>query len=108
MITTGVSGIVTEAARQGAPAASGDGRAKTEASAPEPVAISTAAPPGPLFTPRLRIEFDVAAERFVQTLVDPTSQSVLRRFPAENQLAFSRGVNAYMAALQRASSGVKG
>lgn len=60
------------------------------------------AAPHMLMAPLLVIEFDGAAERFVQTLIDPTDKSVLRRFPAEDQIAFSRGVNAYMTAQLRA------
>ena len=70
--------------------------------APAPAAASAQAPQILLLRSELTIEFDNAAERFVQTFTDPISQSVLRRFPAENQLAFSRGVNAYMAAVSRA------
>jgi hypothetical protein len=50
---------------------------------------------------QLVIELDAAAERFVQTLVAAGGQTVLRRYPDENQLAFSRGINAYMAAIAR-------
>jgi hypothetical protein len=85
-----------------APAPTPDDVSKTETRAREPVISPTAPRPHPHLAPKLTIEFDAAAERFVQTLIDPTNQSVLRRFPAENQLAFSRGVNAYMAALLRA------
>lgn len=66
--------------------------------APEPERATLAAPQT-LVAPWLLIELDKASNRFVQTLVDPSSQSVLRRFPNEGQLAFSRGVNAYMKAL---------
>lgn len=84
------------------PTANSDGATKADARAPGPATLLTAKPPGQLLAPKLTIEFDDAAGRFVQTLIDPTNQSVLRRFPAEYQLAFSRGVNAYMAALLRA------
>ena len=70
--------------------------------APRPAHASVATPPSPsLFPPRLVIELDQAAERFVQTLVDNAGDTVLRRYPDEAQLAFSRGVNAYMAAIAR-------
>jgi len=44
----------------------------------------------------LRIELDQEAGRFVQTLTDPATMEVLRRFPYESQLAFARAVTAYM------------
>jgi uncharacterized FlaG/YvyC family protein len=46
----------------------------------------------------LRIELDEAAGCFVQTLTDPNTHEVLRRFPHESQLAFSRAVRAYLIA----------
>jgi hypothetical protein len=36
----------------------------------------------------------------VQTVVDPANETVLRRFPEEGRLAFSRGVNAYVHAMR--------
>jgi hypothetical protein len=54
-----------------------------------------------LLPPRVVIELDEAAERFVQTLLDGAGETVLRRYPDEAQLAFSRGINAYLAALAR-------
>jgi len=44
----------------------------------------------------LRIELDREAGRFVQTLTDPSTMEILRRFPHESQLAFARAVGAYM------------
>lgn len=70
-----------------------------EVVATKPAAIAATRPVHLLLRAELTIEFDEASERFVQTLVDPANQSVLRRYPAENQLAFSRGINAYMTAL---------
>lgn len=49
-----------------------------------------------LIAGNLRIELDREAGRFVQTLTDPTTMEVLRRFPYESQLAFARAVTAYM------------
>jgi hypothetical protein len=49
---------------------------------------------------RVVIEFDAAAARFVQTLI-AADALIVRRFPDERQLAFSRGVNAYRAAMTR-------
>lgn len=59
------------------------------------------APERILLAGRLRIELDEAAGRFVQTLTDPTTQEVLRRFPHESQLAFARASRAYTQALTR-------
>jgi hypothetical protein len=79
---------------------------EASASAPAPLlpaqAVSAATPTQPSLLPaRLVIELDAVAERFVQTLVDGAGETVLRRYPDEAQLAFSRGVNAYLAALAR-------
>ena len=49
---------------------------------------------------KLVIELDQAAQRFVQTLLDDAAHVVLRRYPDEEQLAFSRGVNAYVRAMR--------
>jgi hypothetical protein len=75
----------------------------SEPAAPPPAhGPSAATPPQASLLPaRLVIELDAAAERFVQTLVSGAGDTV-RRYPDEAQLAFSRGVNAYMAALLRA------
>jgi hypothetical protein len=53
-------------------------------------------------TARLVIELDEASARFVRTLIDNESASVLRRYPSDGQIEFSRGVAAYLAAIQRA------
>lgn len=49
-----------------------------------------------LIAGNLRIELDHEAGRFVQTLTDPGTMEVLRRFPYESQLAYARAVTAYM------------
>lgn len=49
-----------------------------------------------LIAGNLRIELDREAGRFVQTLTDPNTMEVLRRFPYESQLAYARAVGAYM------------
>lgn len=49
-----------------------------------------------LIAGHLRIELDREAGRFVQTLTDPNTSEILRRFPYESQLAFARAVGAYM------------
>ncbi len=69
-----------------------------EATNPQPEASPM---PNPNGAPRrLRIELDYASERFVQTLM--AADTVLRRYPNETQLAFSRGVRAYEEARMRA------
>lgn len=49
---------------------------------------------------RLTIEFDEASQRFVQTLLDGGNEEILRRYPNEEQLAFSRGVSSYVRAFR--------
>ena len=49
----------------------------------------------PLIVGHLRIELDEEAGRFVQTLTDPATNEILRRFPHESQLAFSSAIRAY-------------
>lgn len=61
-----------------------------------------AAAPQQLIASKLFIELDEASARYVQTHVDPNDNSVLRRFPSESQLAFSRGVSAYVRATRSA------
>lgn len=48
---------------------------------------------------RLQVRLDESAGRFVQTLTDSHTQEMLRRYPSESQLAYSRAVMAYMRAL---------
>ena len=50
---------------------------------------------------KLVIEFDQPSQRFVQTLLDDVTHTILRRYPDEGQLAFSRGVNAYVRAMRQ-------
>jgi hypothetical protein len=50
----------------------------------------------PLIAGHLRIELDRDAGRFVQTLTDPLTNEIIRRFPHESQLAFARAIGAYM------------
>lgn len=49
----------------------------------------------------LVIEIDQAAKRFVNKLFDPNTQELTRQFPSDGQLAFSRGLNAYIETLRR-------
>jgi hypothetical protein len=48
----------------------------------------------------LVVEIDAAAGRFVQKLLDHETEEMLRQWPSERQLAFARGVRAYLAALR--------
>jgi hypothetical protein len=48
----------------------------------------------------LQILVDADAGRFVNVLLDPHSQEVLRRYPSEGQLAYARAVNKYLRALK--------
>jgi hypothetical protein len=81
--------------------AKADAAATTAAPTPAPTRlIGATAPQQPPIPPRLYIELDEAADRFVQTVVDPANETVLRRFPEEGRLAFSRGVNAYVHAMR--------
>lgn len=47
----------------------------------------------------LLVELDKDAGRFVQILTDSSTDEVLRQYPSECQLAYSRAVVAYMRAL---------
>jgi hypothetical protein len=72
-------------------------RPKTVESAPP------APPPAddtPLLAPELRIEVDEEAQRFVQRLTDPDTGELMRQWPHESQLAFSRAAAAYARARQ--------
>jgi uncharacterized FlaG/YvyC family protein len=66
------------------------------ASADEAAAAVVAQAKKPLIAGHLRIELDRDAGRFVQTLTDPQTNEILRRFPNESQLAFARAIGAYM------------
>ena len=58
------------------------------------------AAPTLLLSGDLVVEIDAASGRFVQTLRDGETEEVLRQWPNEGQLAFARGVRAYLAALK--------
>jgi hypothetical protein len=47
---------------------------------------------------KLRVSLDTNAGRFVQTLTDVNTAEMLRRYPSESQLAYSRAVMAYLRA----------
>ena len=48
----------------------------------------------------LVVEQDEEAGRFVAKVIDPDSEAILRQFPTEGQLAFSRALRAYVNALR--------
>jgi hypothetical protein len=47
---------------------------------------------------RVLVRLDADAQRFVATLTDSTTAEMLRRYPSEAQLAYSRAVMAYLRA----------
>lgn len=72
--------------------------ADIEPARPTQILAPTIAPTPPqqsLAPARLLIELDLASARFVQTMVDPSNDRVLRKFPTDGQIAFSRGIAAY-------------
>lgn len=69
--------------------------APSERASAEPPAAAAPA----LTSTRLHVDFDRSAGRFVQTITDVTTDQVLRQYPSEGQLAYSRAVVAYMRAL---------
>lgn len=71
---------------------------ETEAVAPPSAALE------PL--PKRRIEIDAESGRFVHSLLDPTTLDVLLRYPNEEQLAFSRGIRAYLEAQRESLQGI--
>ena len=57
------------------------------------------APQPPDLTPaNLQVSLDADAQRFVQTLTDPSTSETVLRYPSETQLAYSRAVVAYLRA----------
>jgi hypothetical protein len=47
---------------------------------------------------KVLVRLDPDAQRFVATLTDSTTSEMLRRYPSESQLAYSRAVMAYLRA----------
>jgi hypothetical protein len=47
---------------------------------------------------KVEVQLDPDAQRFVSTLTDSTTSEMLRRYPSESQLAYSRAVMAYLRA----------
>ena len=51
-----------------------------------------------LMPDRVAVQLDPEAQRFVSTLTDNLTAEMLRRYPSESQLAYSRAVMAYLRA----------
>lgn len=47
---------------------------------------------------KVAVWLDPEAQRFVSTLTDTSTSEMLRRYPSESQLAYSRAVMAYLRA----------
>ena len=47
---------------------------------------------------KVLVRLDEDAQRFVSTLTDSSTSEMLRRYPSESQLAYSRAVMAYLRA----------
>lgn len=79
-------------------------RAPDTMQAREPGPAPKVEPPAPvqLVAGDVQILIDKASGRFINTLVDPDTQEVLRQYPSEAQLAYSRAVRAYLSALTAA------
>ena len=97
-----VSPVAATAIAPGAGASSAGAQPIASSAAPEKLEGAPAVAPKQPHPGRLTIEFDEASQRFVQTLLEGGSEEILRRYPNEGQLAFSRGVSAYVRALQLA------
>lgn len=76
-----------------APVAPPPPAAPAERGQPETIAAAAPAPTD------VHVDFDREAGRFIQTVTDLTTDQVLRQYPSEAQLAYSRAVAAYMRAL---------
>lgn len=72
-----------------------DASAQKPAPAPQK---SEPPPPVQLIASEMLIQVDKASGRFVSTVIDPDTQEILRQYPSETQLAYSRAVRAYLAA----------
>jgi hypothetical protein len=64
----------------------------------ERIAAFEAAQHADLQPDRVLVRLDPEAQRFVSTLTDSTTAEMLRRYPSEAQLAYSRAVMAYLRA----------
>jgi hypothetical protein len=80
--------------------------APAESSEPGPVAVAAnqryaefaAAQRAELQPDKVLIRLDPDSQRFVATLTDSTTAEMLRTYPSESQLAYSRAVMAYLRA----------
>lgn len=95
---------VSAQARFSAPPNQDEARSQRKTAAPSAAGSAGKTPPSPpqLIASRSIVELDVAAGRYVQTHFNAADDSIISRYPSESQLAFSRGVNAYFRAAQRA------
>jgi len=69
-----------------------------ELAAPQILADQNKVAPAPFIPSEMLVEIDVAAGRFVHKERDGETKEVLEQYPNEGQLAFSRGVKAYLEA----------
>ncbi|MEZ5956550.1 MAG: hypothetical protein R3C27_04975 [Hyphomonadaceae bacterium] len=51
-----------------------------------------------LMPDKVAVQLDSEAQRFVSTLTDNLTSEMIRRYPSESQLAYSRAVMAYLRA----------
>ncbi len=58
---------------------------------------------GKVMPDNVHVHLDPEAGRFVSTLTDTSTEEMLRRYPSESQLAYSRAVMAYLRALNGGS-----
>jgi len=62
------------------------------------IAEHAAAQKNELMPDKVAVSLDPEAQRFVSTLTDTSTSEMLRRYPSESQLAYSRAVMAYLRA----------
>ena len=62
------------------------------------IAEHAAAQKTELMPDKVAVSLDPEAQRFVATLTDTSTSEMLRRYPSESQLAYSRAVMAYLRA----------
>jgi hypothetical protein len=62
------------------------------------IAEHTAAQRQELAPDKVVVQLDQDAQRFVSTLTDESTSEMLRKYPSESQLAYSRAVMAYLRA----------
>lgn len=62
------------------------------------IAEHAAAQKTELMPDQVAVALDAEAQRFVSTLTDTSTSEMLRRYPSESQLAYSRAVMAYLRA----------